>query len=176
MSNYNLSDCAFRVARADDLEDIYFLIESNMENFRSKKALRDELSSPNYLNYLLLVNGSIVGICNFFLMIDFVDLNLILIDEKYRGCGYGRLLLELSLNNLKKVIRHRAKQEAEFEELCGDNRTTETKSDLFLNLEVSVLNNTAIALYKSFGFQELSIRKDYYAKGVDAIFMRCLLN
>jgi len=55
------------------------------------------------------------------------------------------------------------------------NKALEVARDLELNilyLEVSKKNLVALSLYKDFGFKEYEIRKDYYAKGEDAILMK----
>ena len=47
-----------------------------------------------------------------------------------------------------------------------------------LYLEVSEDNNIAIALYKSLGFEEIGVRKNYYRKGStssNAIIMHLLI-
>ena len=40
-----------------------------------------------------------------------------------------------------------------------------------VTLEVRVSNEPAIALYRSFGFEEAGIRKRYYGDGEDALIM-----
>jgi [ribosomal protein S18]-alanine N-acetyltransferase len=45
--------------------------------------------------------------------------------------------------------------------------------DIFL--EVRVSNESAIALYKRFGFEEIVVRKKYYQDGENALVMHCKL-
>ena len=86
------------------------------------------------------------------LLRDEIEIIALLIDISYRRTGLATNLLE----ELKKI----AKQ----------------KHVLKIILEVSILNKSAIALYKNLGFIELAKRKNYYMvknKRVDAKIM-CL--
>jgi ribosomal protein S18 acetylase RimI-like enzyme len=86
------------------------------------------------------------------LLRDEIEIIALLVDISYKRTGLATNLLE----ELKKI----AKQ----------------KHVLKIILEVSVLNKSAIALYKKIGFIELAIRKNYYIiknKRVDAKIM-CL--
>jgi len=79
--------------------------------------------------------------------IEIIDL---LIDVSYRRIGLAKYLLE----ELKKIAKQR--------------------NALKIILEVSILNKSAIALYKNRGFVELATRKNYYViknKRVDAKVM-----
>lgn len=40
-----------------------------------------------------------------------------------------------------------------------------------VSLEVRLSNDAAIGLYKSFGFKQITVRKNYYKNGEDALFM-----
>ena len=71
----------------------------------------------------------------------------IVVKKSYRNNGIGSLLLEnLILISNKKNLN-------------------------FINLEVDCKNTIAINLYKKFGFEEISLRKNYY-KNNDAIIMK----
>jgi ribosomal-protein-alanine N-acetyltransferase len=71
----------------------------------------------------------------------------IAVDEKYRGKGIGRRLLEESMKSMAKV-----------------NPTV-------VKLNVRVSNTAAVNLYKSVGFQEGIIAFGYYDDGEDAFEM-----
>ena len=49
----------------------------------------------------------------------------------------------------------------------------EQSAAALVTLEVRRENNAAIALYRSFGFTERGIRRNYYARGQDAVVMSC---
>ena len=71
------------------------------------------------------------------------------IKKGYRNRGYGSLLLEKSLEILKK---HGIKK---------------------VELTVDPQNITAISLYKKFGFINSGFREDMYGKGIDRNIMVC---
>ncbi|AJJ10587.1 ribosomal-protein-alanine acetyltransferase [Yersinia rohdei] len=103
-----------------------------------------------YLNYKLSVEEHMVGFAITQIVVDEATLFNLAIDPKYQRQGYGRLLLE-------HVI----------EQLAARNIFT-------LWLEVRASNARAIALYESLGFNEVSVRRNYYpsANGrEDAIMM-----
>jgi len=41
-------------------------------------------------------------------------------------------------------------------------------------LEVGALNAPAVALYQKHGFQSVSVRKNYYGEGKDALVLKCI--
>jgi len=92
-----------------------------------------------------------VGFIEFLQIGDFADIHDIEVDPEHRGKGYGAKLMELFLNEMKN--RNVAK----------------------VTLEVRVANVVAIRLYEKFGFGQVSIRKNYYKDGCDALLMRLSL-
>ena len=64
----------------------------------------------------------------------------IAIDKKYRGSGYGRILVDSVLEILEE-------------------------KNFSVTLEVRKDNIVAINLYESLGFKEAGVRKDYYGIG-----------
>ncbi|ADB35040.1 ribosomal-protein-alanine acetyltransferase [Kribbella flavida DSM 17836] len=76
---------------------------------------------------------------------DPVDLLRIAVDPAHRRTGIGRQLLTAAL-------------------AAHPDRT--------VLLEVAAGNEAAIALYRAFGFEEISRRSNYYAGGEDAVIMR----
>ncbi len=73
------------------------------------------------------------------------DILEIVVDERFRGQGIGKILMD-------KVM--------EFARLNHKEKAT---------LEVAEGNKPAIALYEKFGFNKISIRKKYYPNGSDAL-------
>jgi ribosomal-protein-alanine N-acetyltransferase len=52
-----------------------------------------------------------------------------------------------------------------------ENWASDKESNAMM-LEVGVDNSSAIALYKSLGYVQISLRKNYYGTGLDALVMR----
>ncbi|MBM3383064.1 MAG: GNAT family N-acetyltransferase [Betaproteobacteria bacterium] len=95
----------------------------------------------------LTTEGILCGFAQFRFYGSDADLDFILIDENQRGKGYGKFILDASLAQLRQKGVHR------------------------IVLEVSTQNTAALALYQSFGFNSLSVRKRYYRNGEDAAIM-----
>lgn len=94
----------------------------------------------NYLNYF--INNKKVGYLEYQLIYDTLDITNLYIEEEYRRKGYAKELL----NKLK------------------------TKPQKRIMLEVNEKNNSAINLYRSFGFNTITTRKKYYGDD-DALIM-----
>ena len=91
--------------------------------------------------------NEIIGFAGIKIIIDEADIMNIVVKKSYRNNGIGSLLLEnLILISNKKNLN-------------------------FINLEVDCKNTIAINLYKKFGFEEISLRKNYY-KNNDAMIMK----
>ena len=82
---------------------------------------------------------------------DFADLHNIEVKPENQRKGYGAKLLAIFLDQMRS------------------RGVTE------VILEVRVDNEQAINLYRKFGFEEVSIRKNYYQDGCDAQVMLRLL-
>lgn len=99
------------------------------------------------LNYLLLNGDEIIGGVDYKHTYTESDLLFIYIKKEYRGNNYSKYLLDESFKELKKI---------------GIKKVF---------LEVDTENHVAYNLYKSYGFKEISIRKNYYSNSHDAIIM-----
>ena len=129
----------------------------NKDNKELKeKALKEILKVNNNafysdddltLNYLLLENDEVIGEIDYKHTYIESDLLFIYIKEEYRGKDYSKVLLDESIKELKKI---------------GVKK---------IFLEVDTENKIAYNLYKSYGFKEISIRKNYYSNSHDAIIM-----
>ncbi|OVZ92232.1 ribosomal-protein-alanine N-acetyltransferase [Yersinia frederiksenii] len=91
-----------------------------------------------YLNFKLTVDQHMVGFAITQMVLDEATLFNIAIDPQHQRQGYGRLLLEHVIAQL------------------------ETRNIFTLWLEVRASNAGAIALYESLGFNEVSVRRNYY--------------
>ncbi|MGE4800850.1 ribosomal protein S18-alanine N-acetyltransferase [Yersinia hibernica] len=91
-----------------------------------------------YLNFKLSVDEQMAGFAITQLVLDEATLFNIAIDPQFQRQGCGRLLLEHVITQL------------------------ETRNIFTLWLEVRASNVGAIALYESLGFNEVSVRRNYY--------------
>lgn len=144
---------AIRKMTIEDLEAVYEIecasfphTSWNMESF-----LR-ELTANQFAYYFVIEKeGSIIGYCGMWLVIDQSQITTIAVSSREQGQGYGRQMLQ------------HAKSYAA------------VSADI-LSLEVSVDNEKAITLYEKEGFLYGGIRKDYYGPGKDAHVMWVKLN
>lgn len=140
-------DFTFKKMDIQDLEEIKDVLLSDFDNFWSYEVLREELLSDSSLYIVAKKQNEIIGFAGIKIIIDEADIMNIVVKKSYRNNGIGSLLLEnLILTSNKKNLN-------------------------FINLEVDCKNTIAINLYKKFGFEEISLRKNYY-KNNDAIIMK----
>ncbi len=108
----------------------------------------DFYSDDDYtLNFLLLNGDEVIGGIDYKHTYIESDLLFIYIKKEYRGNKYSKYLLDEPFKELKKI---------------GIKKVF---------LEVDTENHIAYNLYKSYGFKEISIRKNYYNNSHDAIIM-----
>jgi ribosomal-protein-alanine N-acetyltransferase len=132
------------------LDSISSILKNSFDDFWNYDILKSEILSDNSKYIVAILNEEIIGFAGIKIIFDTADIMNIVIKKSFRGKGFGKLLF----NNLLA--------------LCKDNNLST------INLEVSSSNNTAINLYKSFGFSSIDIRKNYY-KNSDAIIMQLKL-
>ena len=106
-----------------------------------------ELAQPTR-RYLVAEDGGIVGYGGVYLLAPDSDIQTIAVAASHHGKGVGGALLEA----LMQVAR--------------DAQCTS------MMLEVRSDNQSAIKMYRTAGFEQISRRTDYYAPGVDAFIMR----
>ena len=140
-------DFTFKKMDIQDLEEIKYVLLSDFDDFWSYEVLREELLSDSSLYIVAKKQNEIIGFAGIKIIIDESDIMNIVVKKSYRNNGIGSLLLEnlILISNKKNLI--------------------------FINLEVDCKNTIAINLYKKFGFEEISLRKNYY-KNNDAIIMK----
>lgn len=122
--------------------------------FQTPWTLRDfehEMSQNPVARYLVAeVDGQLVGFAGAHIILDEGHITNVAVLPGARGQGLGKKLL-------KALLQYAANLGARY-----------------LTLEVRASNAPAIALYKSFGFIKVSVRKRYYAdSGEDALLMVC---
>jgi ribosomal-protein-alanine N-acetyltransferase len=107
-----------------------------------------ELAQPTR-RYVVAVDGErVVGYAGAFLLAPDSDVQTIAVSSLDQGRGIGATLLRSLMDEASAAG-------------CRQ-----------MLLEVRSDNPTAIAMYKRFGFERISLRRDYYEHGIDAVIMR----
>lgn len=141
-----------REANYDDIEAIYQIESESFGNPWSKTLLANEIQSDSSLVLCAVIEDTIVGFGSLMEVYDEIHITNLAVASDHRGKGIGRRLLS-ELINAKGL---------------------EQMKDVIL--EVRISNTSAIALYSSFGFEPLGIRKKYYEdEKEDALVMRYAL-
>lgn len=138
-----------RKAKISDLEAIKEIEDESFINPFTKEDLLYEISQNPVSNFLVLEkDGIVVGFLDYWVTFDSATIDQIAVKKSERNQGFAKILLEKSINDLKEL---------------GEVS--------FFTLEVRTSNEPAINLYKSFGFQKVTIKEKYYDDGEDAIYM-----
>ena len=136
---------SFKKITQKEIETVSLLESESSENPWTKNQLSASVSNPNNLCYALLVNSKIVGYIVAMLAVDSADILNVAVHKDFKRNGYGSSLIsylsqELYCRNIKSIF-----------------------------LEVRRGNFAAISLYLSLGFEEISIRKNYYSKNSNGL-------
>lgn len=138
-----------RKAKISDLDAIKEIEDESFINPFTKEDLLYEISQNPVSNFLVLEkDGLVVGFIDYWVTFDSATIDQIAVKKSERNQGFAKILLEKSINDLKEL---------------GEVS--------FFTLEVRASNEPAINLYKSFGFQKVTIKEKYYDDGEDAIYM-----
>lgn len=146
-----MGNTAIRLRRIGE-RDIPALEELEQECFSdpwSGRLLRGLLGSDLDETWVLEAEGGrIAGYANFRFIAGEGELMRIAVGPEFRGRGYSRKLMECLV------------------------KSAEEQGVLDLTLEVRSGNQTALNLYKSYGFKEEAVRKGYYRNPTeDAVIM-----
>ncbi|HQZ00364.1 MAG TPA: ribosomal protein S18-alanine N-acetyltransferase [Propionicimonas sp.] len=137
-------------ARETDLDDILALERMGFDPAEqwSESAWAEELAAPDrYVLARLDRDARIVAVATFSCIEDMADLHRVIVHPDARGQGIGSSLVRAGL---------------EWAGAVGARR---------MLLEVRPDNRSAVALYSSLGFVQVSVRRDYYGPGRDAMVM-----
>lgn len=130
-----------------DIKKVVELEEKIFGETLGEEMLLNEMHNPMVWFRVIEKENEIIGyIGGYFYLEDGEILNF-LIDEKYQHLGYGSALFNSLLLEAKQK---------------GAQKVT---------LEVKNNNYKALNFYKKFNFEQISIRKNYYKDGTDAIVM-----
>ena len=114
---------------------------------------RQFVESYDDVYVLFSENNEIVGFTAILETPPDAEIHNLFICNELRGRGVGKILLKQAIQMMSAAVEN-------------------------LYLEVREDNNIAIALYKSLGFEEIGVRKNYYRKGSiasNAIIMHLLI-
>jgi ribosomal-protein-alanine N-acetyltransferase len=141
--------CVLRLATETDLPAILSIERDSSIHPWTEAAFHSEFTNP-YSRLWVLEEGALTFgyVCAWFIYDEGQIANVAVLRE-HRRRGLGRKLIEHVLYEAK---RHGLDS---------------------LSLEVRRSNQAARELYKSLGFQEVSVRKRYYDNGEDALLMVC---
>ena len=135
----------------EDLISIKDILTTEFDDFWNYEVLKSELESSNSYFFVAKNNsGEIVGFAGIKVILDEADIMNIVVKKDFRNNGIGSLLLDNLLKYAKK------------------------NNILSIMLEVNEKNTPAILLYKKYGFEQISVRKNYYNDD-DAIIMNKIL-
>ena len=105
----------------------------------------NEFNNP-FVKFLICeLDKKIVGVVDYSFFDDRIEINYIIVDNKYRRMGLATKMLDFLIEKNKNIEN--------------------------ITLEVSSKNNVAIDFYHKNKFYDVSVRKNYYPDGVDAIMM-----
>lgn len=141
--------------RKMDMSDVPFVYhhETNVFDQRiEEKALYQEIIENNISRYYIALNeGKRIGYIGGWVPKPNAEIMTIFVKDDYRKQHIGNLLLGYLIEELKKE-----KVES-------------------ITLEVRPTNVAAITLYRSFGFLDVAVRKEYYQDKEDALLMYLLI-
>ena len=144
----NHHNTAIKKINAEYLEEVNSLEQASFPNHWSKNTLHSALDNPNNFSFGLFIEDSLISVVLATLILDEVNIINVMTAPAFKQRGFAKKLLqaviaEASLLNVKSFF-----------------------------LEVRQSNLPALRTYRSVGFKELSVRKDYYQSPLeDAIVM-----
>ena len=139
-----------RIMTSDDLAQVFAIEQVSHPSPWPMKGLQESLQ--NHVAYVLEQDGAVIGFAFVQRILDEAHLLDIAIAPSHRGKGLGRELLRQLMDEVL------------------------VSGVTIWFLEVRVSNVTAISLYQSLGYNELSLRRNYYDGPdgkEDALLMAC---
>ena len=119
--------------------------EDNLfKSFLLDNDIERPIDSPFSKEVIYIEEGLIIGYLSYSIMYEKAEINEIFVLNSFRNQGIGSKLLEYLLKKCQ---------------FCEN-----------ITLEVRKNNDSAIALYKKYGFKEVALRKNYY-QDIDGILM-----
>lgn len=133
----------------NDVNEILNLQQNNNINILSKLSILEDLDNNNSIYFIAKFDSTIVGYIAANLLYDHIDILSVLVDNSYKRKHIASTLLSYVITYAK------------------ENKITD------ILLEVRTSNIPAQKLYEKFGFNKISIRKQYYPNNLeDAIIYK----
>ena len=131
---------SFNKLSSIEIPSVLSIEEHNLDYPWSQDQFTTSIENSNNLCYCLSFNGRTIGYLISMLAVDTADILNIGIEPEFKRQGHGTALLNHLIEELRK--RHIVE----------------------ILLEVRIGNKSAIQFYKRQGFEEISVRKNYYTK------------
>ena len=125
--------------------DLCYELDSSTISLWSKKQWNNEFRKKDIKVLGLLHANLVIGICVFQVILDEVQINYFVINQKFRKKGFGSYLMRYLIKHCEKLNVNK------------------------LFLEVSQSNVKAEKFYASFDFFTIGIRRNYYRDGSNAL-------
>ena len=135
----------------EDNKEIFSLENECFENFWSFKTISDTFLQDNFIGFVAVEDGKIIGFIATVWCVDECEIELIAVKKEYRNRLIATSLLNTAIKKFKemKIIK--------------------------LFLEVRRSNEVAQSFYEKQGFTYVGVRKNYYNNQEDALIMTKLL-
>ena len=135
----------------EDNKEIFSLENECFENFWSFKTISDTFLQDNFIGFVAVEDGKIIGFIATVWCVDECEIELIAVKKEYRNRLIATSLLNTAIEKFKemKIIK--------------------------LFLEVRRSNEVAQSFYEKQGFTYVGVRKNYYNNQEDALIMTKLL-
>ncbi len=135
-----------QIATTDNIKDIAKIEQQSFSTPWSENSILESMNSGTYF-YVALFNGAVAGYMGVSKIAGEGYVTNIAVLPEYRNQGIGSKILEYVIKDCQQTLE-------------------------FISLEVRVSNQTAISLYKKFGFKQVGLRKRFYTNPTeDAIIM-----
>ena len=131
---------SFNKLSSVEIPSLLTIEEQNSDYPWSQLQFTSSIENSNNLCYCLNLKGKTIGYLIAMLSFDTADILNIGIDPSFKRQGHGTALLNQLIEELRK------------RNICK------------ILLEVRAGNKSAIQFYKKQGFEEISVRKNYYTK------------
>ncbi|MEO7135455.1 MAG: ribosomal protein S18-alanine N-acetyltransferase [Vicinamibacterales bacterium] len=144
-----------RLASQEDLDGVLAIEEASFNNPTTRDWYEHELQRPDvcFIYVLRIPEHPVAAFCAFWLVADQAHVNNLAVVPELRGRGLGTQLLEAVISK------------------AADLGAT------VVTLEVRESNKPALQLYRSAGFTQQGVRKNYYTKPVeDALILSFMLH
>ena len=135
----NADDVRIVPAGSEHLPEVVVIDHLTLGSKSAEQVYRDELEREFSRLDLLILDESVIGFVNYWLVSDEVHLLSLATHPDHQRCGYGLRLMQRLL------------------------AVASDRSSRCVTLEVRRSNVAAIALYERLGFEHVAVRAGYYA-------------